>query len=484
MAEPESTSRVKKLLHVTDQHTKILGYRVLNSQLSLYIGMLQLVVCVWALTQHVYSIYVYDEILFCDFENTTQTNESKILVGVDAIIFDIGLFHSLWGIHGCVAQHLDGGYGRFTWCISHTLVLVCCLPIAFVNRPRPQFMWPLLVQQSAYGIGLLILSLAALPRILPTFMGDLKNAPIYAILFYLVGASLNYVLLYVYYHWYWHVEAEYYSAKKLTTNKTEDEEIVDPRRRPFHYDRIDKPFIPRAPASTSATPSPAMPTAPHSSRACLEVYPNGFVKQAPMLPVKQPPPPPSNLGYIGYCNGDIPSYRSSSQRPSLASNASSLQLPVAPYPQQRQLPPQRRNNNNNMNGHLLVGTAASGSDPENAYTSDDSAATTALASGTCCHYYDQHNQIRAATASPFASTAQARYNKFIHTSGQIQYRKTSLTPGGAPLSGGRVVGPSPVTASMYSHHRNGGPVSVSCTNSPKWSRHGTPTIADMPNTII
>ncbi|EJW83921.1 hypothetical protein WUBG_05168, partial [Wuchereria bancrofti] len=82
-------------------------------------------------------------ILFCDFINGT---EPVLLVGVDIIIFDIGLFHSLWGIDSCVAQHLDGGYGRFMWCVCHILAFAICLPFAFVSRPRPYSLWPLLIQ--------------------------------------------------------------------------------------------------------------------------------------------------------------------------------------------------------------------------------------------------------------------------------------------------------------------------------------------------
>lgn len=81
--------------------------------------------------------------LHCDFVNGTKP---VLLVGVDVIIFDIGLFHSLWGIESCVAQHLDGGYGRFTWCICHILALLISLPFAFVSRPRPCALWPLLIQ--------------------------------------------------------------------------------------------------------------------------------------------------------------------------------------------------------------------------------------------------------------------------------------------------------------------------------------------------
>ncbi|CAD5205387.1 unnamed protein product [Bursaphelenchus okinawaensis] len=207
------SASMSRFLQIRDQYSRIFGRRFLNSQLSLYLGLLQLLVCIWALFQHVYSIVNFDQILFCDF--TPNSTLPMIYTGVDAIIFDIGLFHSLWGIDGCVAQHLDGGYGRFGWCVTHIAVFLLCLPFAFVNRPRPCFLWPLLIQQSIYGIGLLILSLAALPRILPTFMGDLNNAPMTAIFTYVMGTCMNFFLLYVYWHWYWHVEEEWDSARKL-----------------------------------------------------------------------------------------------------------------------------------------------------------------------------------------------------------------------------------------------------------------------------
>ncbi|KAI1730775.1 hypothetical protein Ddc_03492 [Ditylenchus destructor] len=209
----------KGFIQVHDQHSKIFGHRILNSQLSLYLGILQLIVTLWALIQHIFSMLALDKILHCDF--TSNSTLPPLLTAVDAIIFDIGLFHSLWGIHGCVAQHLDGGYGRFAWCICHTLALMFCLPFAFVARPKPHYLWPLLIQQSAYGIGLLILSLAALPRVLPTLMGDLSNAPLHAIVFYLIGTVMNMFLLYIYWHWYWYVESMWDSAKKIRNTRLE-----------------------------------------------------------------------------------------------------------------------------------------------------------------------------------------------------------------------------------------------------------------------
>ncbi|EJW83281.1 hypothetical protein WUBG_05816, partial [Wuchereria bancrofti] len=73
--------------------------------------------------------------------------------------------------------------------------------------------------QSAYGVGLLILSLAALPRVLPTFTGDQNSASLLSVSIYATGASLNFFLLYIYWHWYWHVEAMWNSARKLRFNR-------------------------------------------------------------------------------------------------------------------------------------------------------------------------------------------------------------------------------------------------------------------------
>ncbi|VDN08444.1 unnamed protein product [Thelazia callipaeda] len=172
------------------------------------------------------------QILFCDFMNGT---EPVLLVGVDIIIFDIGLFHSLWGIESCVAQHLDGGYGRCVWCICHTLAFLICLPFAFISRPRPYYLWPLLIQQSAYGVGLLILSLAALPRVLPTFTGDQNSASVLSVLIYAIGVSLNFFLLYIYWHWYWHVEAMWDSARKLRPDRVILCSKENSRKKPFKH---------------------------------------------------------------------------------------------------------------------------------------------------------------------------------------------------------------------------------------------------------
>lgn len=154
------------------------------------------------------------------------------------MIFDIGLFHSLWGIRGCVAEYLDGGFGRLAWCVSHIISLAVSLPFAFVSRPRPCFLWPLLIQQSAYGVGLLILLIAALPRILPQLM-EPHAVPVVPISVYICGTMLNFFLLYVYWHWYWHVASLWGSAVKVRLGQ-----VV---RNANNRSRRDRPMIPKEP---------------------------------------------------------------------------------------------------------------------------------------------------------------------------------------------------------------------------------------------
>ncbi|CAB3408961.1 unnamed protein product [Caenorhabditis bovis] len=197
------------LLKVRDECTKLVGHRFLNSHICLVISIAQLAVCCWAVAQHINSYVYYRKILKCDF-----LEGSLPLEAVDAVIFDIRLFHYLWGIRGCVAEYLDGGFGRLAWCVSHSTSLIFSMPATFAAHPKPFYFYPLLVQQSAYGICLLVLLLAALPRIVVALASP-HAAPLIPILFYFIGTALNFFHLYVYWHWYWHVTAMWNSAVRV-----------------------------------------------------------------------------------------------------------------------------------------------------------------------------------------------------------------------------------------------------------------------------
>uniref|UniRef100_A0A914X6P8 Uncharacterized protein n=1 Tax=Plectus sambesii TaxID=2011161 RepID=A0A914X6P8_9BILA len=256
-----------KFFVVKDEYLALKGRQIENRLVCIYLGLFQLIVVCWALSQHIYSLVLYQQVLKCDFDNATGIE--TLIASVDVIIFDVGLFHSLWGIEGCVAEHLDGGYGRFFWCICHTFALVSFLPVALcVKRPTPMMLWPLLVQQSAYGVGLLILSLAALPRVLPAFMGDWNAIQFFPILVYSIGAGMNFLLLYVYWHWYWHVEAQYKARFPSRTPQ--------PTRRPITH-------RPRA-ISTDHPPILATTTTTHGGHTVVRLQNGGPAVNADFYP--------------------------------------------------------------------------------------------------------------------------------------------------------------------------------------------------------
>jgi hypothetical protein len=155
-------------------------------------------------------------------------NES-ILLKWDIIIFDVGLFYQLWNIPNCIAVELDGGYGRFMWCISHTFALTTFMIVAICcRRPQPHLLYPMLIQQSMYGVGLLILSLAGLPKVLPLFVGSATwtTELFVAIFVYIFGATINFFLLYVAWHWYWHVEREHNDKKNAKQNQQQTQTLL------------------------------------------------------------------------------------------------------------------------------------------------------------------------------------------------------------------------------------------------------------------
>jgi hypothetical protein len=510
----EETSRLKKVFVITDQYSKIFGYRVLNSQLSFYLGFCQLLVCVWALSQHIYSLAIHKEVLYCNFnENIT---DSKFMVGVDAIIFDVGLFHSLWGIQGCVAQHLDGGYGRFGWCIAHIFAFCFSLPFAFCSHPKPRLLWPLLIMQSIYGIGLLILSLAALPRVLPTFMGDIGNAPIGAILVYVFGAAMNYMLLYWYWHWYWFIESEYESATKLRHNRLTDEVHSDPRRRPFHYPseqlfhsngftpQSQRMLLGTSPLGTATTVQ-MIPNGTNTNMTKQVPYPNRYLQNQSngiaRRDYQQPPPLnfnggggyiPSENGYYGPMVASPMSQQS--QRESLISNVSNLHFSKMQQQPQKPLP-QRLSKS--IYDSTIPSDLLSPQGYSDDYPSDDSA-TAPILSHSSPHYSpltssslskyrptNFNNALKSSssvTSSPgtgggigYATMAQARYAKF--NSQPVSFRKTSITPGGAPFVGNRIASSQQIFLQSQSQ-------GCSISSPSRNSRNGTPIVGPMYSTAI
>ncbi len=126
---------------------------------------------------------------------------------------------------------------RFVWCASQTFVTLGFLGLIAVGPkvPRPMFLWPMLTQQSVYGTGLFILTLSALPKLVPTIFGHVDDnkveiegrALLFPIFVYICGASCNFALVYILWHYYWFVE-EHEKLDKRTKRST----APQPRYRP------------------------------------------------------------------------------------------------------------------------------------------------------------------------------------------------------------------------------------------------------------
>lgn len=216
-----------KLLHVYDAYVQILNYRISNALICCILNFGQLIISSASLGQHVYSyIYVDRKIFACSFKPnfavlqrnygmdavppTTPSSEQQqaqhLFLEYDVIIYDFKLFNRIWGIDKCIANYMDGGYMRFVWCVSHVIVIVTFLTlVACVSKPKSFMLWPILSMQTFYSIGLLVLTLSAMPKFLPILLGNVDQDTILPISLYIFAISLNFFLTYIMWHYYWHL---------------------------------------------------------------------------------------------------------------------------------------------------------------------------------------------------------------------------------------------------------------------------------------
>lgn len=187
------------LIKVYDEYVQFTKYRISNATICCIFGPIQLVISSAAMGQHIFSLVRYRSVFECGYGSTVERYLSS-----DIAIFDFGLFDRLWGITVCIANYLDGGYMRFLWCISHVLALVSMiLVVGFIQKPRPFLMCPVISMQSFYSIGLLVLTLSALPRLLPMFFGAISKELVLPIFIYVLGVTMNCFLTYILWHYYW-----------------------------------------------------------------------------------------------------------------------------------------------------------------------------------------------------------------------------------------------------------------------------------------
>ena len=208
------------LIKILDEYSYILKWRFRNESIACQLALVQLIVTVISLAQHIYSIAIFNDVFHCRFNDTDipkikdETTDFRLFLSYDVIIFDFGLFNRLIPkLNLCLANYMDGGYGRFMWCISQTLAIVSLLVLPFISKPKPYHMWPVMIMENTYCLGLVILTIATLDKLVTNLLTNPGHLT-YLIIIYLTGTGMNYFLTYILWHLYWFVEAEAKSRKE------------------------------------------------------------------------------------------------------------------------------------------------------------------------------------------------------------------------------------------------------------------------------
>lgn len=183
-------------------------FRVKNQYSTAFLSVLQLLVAAASVTQHVYSMVHYGVVLKCKFSNETYHNFDSIMTGSDIVIFDFGLLHILLGTPNCVANHMDGGYCRLLWCLYHAPASALTAVVVFSRVPRPRLLIPMLLIQSMYFMGLIVLVTATSPKILSALFGAYDSKVYLHLLIFFSCFAFNSYLTFSIWHFYWFWKAQ------------------------------------------------------------------------------------------------------------------------------------------------------------------------------------------------------------------------------------------------------------------------------------
>lgn len=217
------------LVIINDDATVVFGKKVSNKCIGMIFGTLQLAVTASSFAQHVYSLVSYNHIFYCQFNHSLLQDSGQFLA-YDIIIYDYGLFNFLLGTTECVANYLDGGYMRCLWCVIHILSLIIMVSAMVGGAKKPIFLWPILIMQSIYSLGLIILALATLPKLLHAFVSRVSPRFLGLIGIYLSGTAMNWFFTFSLWHYNWHLESleKQNDQRRLRVNEdVEDNDIQE-----------------------------------------------------------------------------------------------------------------------------------------------------------------------------------------------------------------------------------------------------------------
>uniref|UniRef100_A0A915E7W8 Uncharacterized protein n=1 Tax=Ditylenchus dipsaci TaxID=166011 RepID=A0A915E7W8_9BILA len=159
--------------------------------------------------QHVYSWWKFSHVFYCRSAISNDATVEQRFLAYDIVIFDFGLMHRVLGTNECVANYLDGGYMRCSWCLQHASSLMILL-LALGCMPTPIWLlWPALLLQSSYVLGMSILTMATLPKLLEALGGLSDQQLNTAFCIYTIAFCLNWMFTFVLWHYYWGIEAKY-----------------------------------------------------------------------------------------------------------------------------------------------------------------------------------------------------------------------------------------------------------------------------------
>ncbi|CAD5225654.1 unnamed protein product [Bursaphelenchus xylophilus] len=156
--------------------------------------------------QHVFSWWNYSNVFHCRSTLPANATLGSRFLACDIVIFDFGLMHRILGTTECVANYLDGGYMRCSWCLEHAAAL-CLLLACVCCIPRPVWLlWPALFMQSSYVLGMAILTMAIAPKMLEALTREVDQELGIALVSYCTGVSMNWLFTFILWHYYWGME--------------------------------------------------------------------------------------------------------------------------------------------------------------------------------------------------------------------------------------------------------------------------------------
>lgn len=188
-----------------DDVTHFFKWKIENRFIAIVFCFFQLFVSSTSLAQHVYSLLHYRTIFSCHV-NASFRNDSGKFLAYDIVIYDFGLFNFLLGTEECVANYLDGGYMRCLWCLSQVSCQLLVLYVLFFKIKWSYAMCPILLQQSVYSLGLIILTIATLPKLLNAFVARFTARFIKLISIFFSGMILTWFYTFTVWHYYWYLD--------------------------------------------------------------------------------------------------------------------------------------------------------------------------------------------------------------------------------------------------------------------------------------